>query len=120
MSCNSNVNINYVLYLLEIYVYFNYIYKSFFYSCQNTEGSYICVCPHGLVGDPIQAGCKQPGDCFADSDCPATAACVDNRCTNPCDTSTTCGKNAKCFARGHVPICQCPDQTTGDPSVSFD
>lgn len=86
--------------------------------CQNTEGSYACVCPHGLVGDPFKTGCKQPGDCFTDSDCPNSAACIDNRCTNPCDTSGVCGRNAECLARDHVPICRCPGQTTGNPAVS--
>jgi len=85
--------------------------------CQNTEGSFACVCPHGLVGDPFKTGCKQPGDCFTDSDCPNSAACIDNRCTNPCDTPDVCGRNAECFTHDHVPTCRCPGQTTGNPSV---
>lgn len=90
-----------------------------FYSCQNTEGSYTCICPHGLVGDPFKSGCKQPGDCFTDFDCPNSAACIDNRCTNPCDVSAVCGRNAECFVRDHVPFCRCPGQTTGNPAVSL-
>jgi len=89
------------------------------YRCQNAEGSFACVCPHGLVGDPFKTGCKQPGDCFTDSDCPNSAACIDNRCTNPCDAPGICGRNAECLARDHVPICRCPGQTTGNPAVSI-
>lgn len=88
------------------------------YRCQNTEGSFACICPHGLVGDPFKTGCKQPGDCFTDSDCPNSAACIDNRCSNPCDASGICGRNAECLVRDHVPVCRCPGQTTGNPTVS--
>lgn len=85
--------------------------------CQNTEGSYICSCPHGLVGDAYSLGCKLPGDCFTDSDCPTSASCIDNTCRNLCDVSTTCGHNAECTVRNHVAQCRCPSQSTGDPKI---
>lgn len=83
------------------------------------DGSYTCTCPHGLVGDPIKLGCKQPGDCFTDSDCPSSAACVDNSCKNPCDVLTVCGESAECVTQDHVPLCRCPGQATGDPKVNY-
>lgn len=90
-----------------------------YHRCQNTEGSFTCVCPHGLVGDPIKLGCRQPGDCYTDSDCPSSAACVENSCRNPCDNPTICGRNAECNAVGHVAVCRCPGQFTGNPKVTY-
>lgn len=72
-----------------------------------------------MVGDPVRAGCRKPGDCFTDSDCPATAACIDNRCRNPCDSPTACGVNAECTTLGHAPQCRCPAKTRGDAKVTY-
>lgn len=85
--------------------------------CENTEGSYQCVCPEGLIGDPVKIGCRKPGDCFTDSDCPTTAACIDNRCKNPCDLQQSCGQNALCTPISHGPSCRCPTRTKGDPRI---
>lgn len=87
------------------------------YSCKNSPGSFTCHCPDGLVGDPVTAGCRKPGDCFTDSDCPSTAACVDNRCRNPCENSVVCGRNADCLPTAHTAVCRCPPQTRGDAKV---
>ncbi|KAJ8890121.1 hypothetical protein PR048_009628 [Dryococelus australis] len=85
--------------------------------CKNNPGSFSCVCPDGLIGDPIKSGCRNPGDCFTHSDCPTSAACMDNRCRNPCDEPGVCGRNAECSAQAHMPMCTCPAQTRGDPKV---
>ena len=66
----------------------------------------------------MKAGCRKPGDCFTDSDCPSTAACVDNRCRNPCESPIACGRNAECTPNAHIATCRCPLQTRGDPTVS--
>jgi hypothetical protein len=65
----------------------------------------------------VKAGCRKPGDCFTDSDCPSTAACVDNRCRNPCENPKACGRNAECLPTAHTALCHCPAQTRGDAKV---
>lgn len=87
------------------------------FRCQNTHGGFTCACPDRLIGDPFKLGCRKPGDCFTDSDCPSTAACINNRCGNPCDHPTACGRNAECTPELHVPTCKCPAQTRGNPQV---
>lgn len=73
------------------------------------------MCRNGLVGDPVTTGCKQPGTCITNSDCPSTAACIDNNCRNPCDHAKACGINAECLAANHEASCRCPAKTIGDP-----
>ncbi|PNF25788.1 hypothetical protein B7P43_G12126 [Cryptotermes secundus] len=85
--------------------------------CKNSPGSFSCQCPDGLVGDPVKAGCRKPGDCFTHSDCPSTASCVDNRCRNPCENPDACGRNAECLPTAHTALCRCPAQTRGDAKV---
>lgn len=83
--------------------------------CQNAPGNYVCSCPDGLVGDPISSGCRSPGECFTDSDCPSNAACDNARCTNPCENPNICGRNALCSVRAHSAVCKCPGNAKGDP-----
>lgn len=84
--------------------------------CQNTAGSFVCSCPDGLVGDPFQGGCRYPDECSTHSDCPLTAACEQNRCTNPCARAAEiCGQNAECSVNAHEVRCTCPPNTRGDP-----
>lgn len=85
--------------------------------CRNTEGSYSCQCAKGTVGDPLTTGCRKPGDCFIDMDCPDSAKCDNNRCKNPCEITKACGKNAQCIPQGHNAVCQCPSRTRGDAKV---
>lgn len=82
--------------------------------CKNLIGSYACQCKQGTISDPKTGGCRKPGDCFVDSDCPDSAICENNRCKNPCELSRACGKNANCIAEGHRAVCTCPLRTIGD------
>lgn len=84
---------------------------------RNTPGRYQCVCPEGLVGEPYKAGCRRPGQCVTDSDCPLTASCIGGTCKDPCVLPGTCGKGAECITENHSPVCRCPFQTNGDPKV---
>lgn len=83
--------------------------------CQNVPGNFICSCPEGLVGDPINTGCRKPGECFTDSDCPNTAACRNSRCMNPCQDNGICGINSLCTVNAHSAICKCPPNSRGNP-----
>lgn len=65
----------------------------------------------------MKTGCRKPGDCFTASDCPLTAACIDNRCRNPCESPAACGRNAECVPAAHTAVCRCPVQTRGDAKV---
>lgn len=44
--------------------------------CENSRGSYKCLCQPGTVGDPYNSGCQQPVECLLDEDCPLTAKCI--------------------------------------------
>lgn len=83
--------------------------------CQNLPGSFVCSCPEGLVGDPVSTGCRNPGECLTDSDCPSTAACENSRCKNPCEKTGACGRNAVCNAVSHSAVCKCPSNSYGNP-----
>lgn len=74
----------------------------------------MCTCPDGLVGDPISTGCRTPGECFTDLDCPDTALCREAKCRNPCEDNV-CGTNALCTVVGHSAVCECEPSSKGDP-----
>ena len=86
-------------------------------TCRNTPGKFQCVCPEGLVGEPYKDGCRKPGRCVADSDCPLTASCISGTCKDPCSVANSCGINAECFTENHTPVCRCPFQAAGDAKV---
>ncbi|KAF0311013.1 Neurogenic locus notch 3 [Amphibalanus amphitrite] len=76
----------------------------------------VCTCPKGYLGDPLTA--CQRGECVDHSNCPATQACYNYICTNPCLSSSggnVCGTNALCRAQNHKAICYCPPEYTGEP-----
>ncbi|CAH1100710.1 unnamed protein product [Psylliodes chrysocephalus] len=78
----------------------------------------ICICPPGYISsgsgtcNPVTA-VTVVGACISDSDCPATKACYNGICKNPC----TCGPNAECRIKDHKPICTCKQGYDGNPEL---
>ena len=53
-------------------------------------------------------------ECTTDPECPDHLACIQEKCQNPCFT-TTCGVNAECRVTRHRAICYCKAGYEGDP-----
>lgn len=81
--------------------------------CQNMPGAHLCVCPEGLLGDPA-VGCRAPGECIMEADCPTNAICRNGHCHNPCEDNV-CGENAVCTTVDHTITCDCAPHSRGDP-----
>ena len=78
--------------------------------CQNRNRAAACQCIPEYFGDPYVA-CRP--ECVVNSDCPSNKACQRNKCIDPCPG--TCGINAQCQVRSHIPICTCNTGYIGDP-----
>lgn len=79
-----------------------------------------CKCPAGLIGDPFSNCFKETPalpECTSDSDCSSNAACIDQRCLNPCAERNPCALNAECRVSQHRPLCYCPTGWGGDPQL---
>ncbi len=73
----------------------------------------ICTCLPEYQGDPY-AGCRP--ECVINNDCPRDKACIRNKCKDPCPG--TCGQTAICDVINHIPMCSCPQGTTGKAFVN--
>ncbi|EDW38768.1 GL14154, partial [Drosophila persimilis] len=73
--------------------------------CRNGQ----CSCIPEYQGDPY-VSCRP--ESVLNTDCPRDRACVRNKCIDPCPG--TCGVNALCEVTNHIPICRCPDRTSGN------
>lgn len=83
--------------------------------CQETVGGRpVCSCPPGYQGNPLTY-CHRSG-CLDHNECGQTQVCRNGECVNPC--IGTCGVNAQCEVRNHVPTCSCPRGYRGDPFSS--
>ena len=83
------------------------------FSNQRNIGSQCqCSCLPGYIGSP--PGCRP--ECIVSSDCPQNKACLNQKCTDPCDGR--CGLSSRCTVISHHPICSCPPNFEGDPFVS--
>ena len=51
-------------------------------------------------------------ECILNSDCPASSACVNQKCVDPCPG--TCGSNSECRVVNHSPVCSCATGYTGN------
>lgn len=69
----------------------------------------VCTCVPEHQGDPY-FGCRP--ECVISSDCPRDKACSKNKCIDPC--KGTCASNAVCDVVNHIPMCSCPQRTTGN------
>lgn len=72
----------------------------------------ICTCRNEYFGDPY-SGCRP--ECVLNSDCVRTKACVKNKCIDPC--SGTCGIRAICNVINHIPMCTCPQGSSGNAFI---
>lgn len=80
--------------------------------CKERGGAGSCLCLSEYHGDPY-VECRP--ECVLNSDCSKTKACVNNKCVDPCPG--VCGINAECHANNHIPICNCLNGYTGNPSA---
>ena len=51
---------------------------------------------------------------FSSVECPDDQECVGGKCENSCFV-TTCGRNAKCYAKNNHGVCKCWTGFVGDP-----
>lgn len=77
--------------------------------CRNIGETPSCSCFPNYIGNP--PNCRP--ECVINPECPSNLACIREKCTDPCPGS--CGIGALCSVINHTPICQCPEDFTGDP-----
>ncbi|XP_031625930.1 neurogenic locus notch homolog protein 1 isoform X2 [Contarinia nasturtii] len=80
-------------------------------NCHEALGRPVCSCPIGYSGNPL-VSCRR-SECLDHTECPGHQSCRNGNCIDPC--SGTCGVNAECSVRNHVPVCSCPNKYRGDP-----
>ena len=78
--------------------------------CKRLNEAGACQCLADFFGDPYQ-GCRP--ECVLNSDCSSNTACIRNKCEDPCPG--TCGQNAECYVRNHLPTCNCLGGYNGNP-----
>nr|UEK51539.1 NOTCH1-like protein [Parasacculina yatsui] len=78
-------------------------------NCRVQGGQAVCSCIGSYIGNPL-TGCRP--ECVSDTECSASQVCAQNRCKNAC--TGTCGKNARCEAVNHRPVCECPKYYKGN------
>lgn len=82
--------------------------------CQDVDNKALCSCLPDFYGDPTKE-CKP--ECLMNSDCSPHEACINRKCTDPCQQSNICGLNAVCLCSDHTVSCLCPDGYMGDPLI---
>lgn len=82
-----------------------------FSKCRDANGVPSCICLENYVGAP--PNCRP--ECVINSDCPSDLACIRQKCKDPCPGS--CGINAQCIVKNHMPICRCYENFIGDAFI---
>lgn len=77
--------------------------------CVNSGETPACSCHPGFIGTP--PNCRP--ECTISAECPATLACVGQKCKNPCEQA--CGPRALCSVVDHRATCACEPGLEGDP-----
>ena len=72
-----------------------------------------CICCIAWFNACVIITAPRP-ECTTDPECPQHLACIQEKCQDPCYTST-CGVNAECKAKNHRAICVCIYGFVGDP-----
>lgn len=80
-------------------------------NCHEALGRPVCSCPIGYSGNPLSY-CRR-SECLDHTECAGHQSCRNGNCVDPC--AGTCGVNAECTVRNHVPVCSCPPRYRGDP-----
>lgn len=80
--------------------------------CQDLNGALTCQCLPNFYGNPFMS-CRP--ECVVNSDCSPEAACLNNKCENPC--KDVCGIGAICMTINHHAVCYCESGQTGDPYI---
>lgn len=73
--------------------------------CENTPGSFRCICPEFLIGDPYDGdeGCRKSDECKQNENCSTNLVCQNKKCVDVCSLSLKkCSKNALCQIEDHV------------------
>lgn len=83
--------------------------------CHVERNRPLCRCRNGFEGDAY-VGCNAI-ECRTNGDCPLDKQCHAHRCINPCLSGNTCGVNAECLVRNHIPVCKCNTGYIGSPYV---
>lgn len=73
-----------------------------------------CECDNGARGNPW-IGCRR-AECTVDEECPSWLACRSGICQNPCPGA--CAPEAQCSVVRHIPVCECPRGTEGNPQIN--
>ena len=78
-------------------------------ACREVDGVAACACLRNYIGRP--PSCRP--ECVVTTDCPTHLACLNKKCTDPCEG--VCGLGAECQVSNHNPQCSCPTGYSGDP-----
>lgn len=73
---------------------------------------YTCSCLPDMMNRP--PNCRP--ECSDNLHCPDDTLCINHHCKDPCEIGI-CGTDADCRVVNHKPMCECPENYSGDPYV---